>query len=140
MQQFSIIFKILKKIMNSNFVKKFIKTSKNIHALQKKFKTRPIMKLQFTKIHKSLFFFRPTVLHDHAASRLVKRVNMSMTRFCPVRIHCFVPGEMFRKCYLRVHVLNSAKLHTSRKLHKNWLQHFKMQWLAGCARRIISYF
>ena len=32
------------------------------------------MKLQFTKIHKSLsFFFRPTVLHDHAASRLVKR-------------------------------------------------------------------
>ena len=43
--------------MNSNFVKKFIKTSKNIHALQKKFKTRPMMKLQFTKIHKSLFFF-----------------------------------------------------------------------------------
>ena len=31
------------------------------------------MKLQLTKIHKSLFFlFRPTVLHDHAASRLVK--------------------------------------------------------------------
>ena len=85
-------------------------------------------------------------LHNFAAEFTVfisilraKKVNMSMTRFCPVTIHCFVPGAMFRKCYMRVH-LNSAKLHTSRKLHKNWLQHFKMQWLAWCARRIISYF
>ena len=33
------------------------------------------MKLQLTKIHKFplLLFFRPTVLHDHAASRLVKK-------------------------------------------------------------------
>ena len=53
MQQFSIIFKILKKIMNSNFVKKIIKTSKNIHALQKKFKTRPMMKLDEAPIYKN---------------------------------------------------------------------------------------
>ena len=34
------------------------------------------MKLQLTKIHKLPFFlFRPTLLHDHAASRLVKKLS-----------------------------------------------------------------
>ena len=38
------------------------------------------MKLQLNKTHKSLFYsyFRPTVLHDHAASRLVKKSQINV--------------------------------------------------------------
>ena len=60
------VFKILKQLLEIRII--FIKAQKKTVKYQKTPKTEVTM----TKKAKVPIFFRPTVLHDHAASRLVK--------------------------------------------------------------------